>query len=125
MASSLVAQLYMPESANSADSICNVLKLSCAWNASPDFTQSRIPSLCQRTWAAGSDTLQCSVTGPPASLNTLLSASGTAENLSGGATDILNFVLRWHLNLIVIFFTVVKILVIAIPANYSLPNIYI
>lgn len=92
MTSSLVAQLYVPESDSSADSIWNVLKLPLEWNASPDFTLICVPSLCQRTLAVGSDTSHCRVMGLPASLFFLLSVSGIAENLTGGATDILQHI---------------------------------
>lgn len=92
--SSSEIQLYVPECDGSADWRTKVLTLSSDWMSIPEFEKSCVPSLYQPTWAVGSESVQCSTTGQPASTDLTFSASGSAENPTGGATDMFKCVLR-------------------------------
>lgn len=90
MMSSFVVHLYTPESDRAADSIINLLMQPSDWMSTLDCERICFPSLNQWTCPVESDISHCRTTAHPASMHFLLSVSRPAENLTGGAIDILS-----------------------------------
>lgn len=90
MVSLFVLQLYVPLWRNSAVCTESVLIASSFTVTIPSWGSTSFPSLYHQTCALGSETSHCSLKGLPDSMHLVRWASGTLENVTGGATD--NFV---------------------------------
>lgn len=90
MESPFVLQQYWPEWNSSAEWIVTFLAKPSVRISNPVCERSLDPSLYHCTWADGSESSQFKIIGWPLWIVLFLSASGSAENLTGGAKNIGN-----------------------------------